>query len=333
MLMSMSLDYPVTFVDHINSTYETNFSESNTTQEQNFIKSHEWNSVNPYYNDKDISQICMSERSYNDQETPSYVYDGKEIPSVLPLHQYTFNPGIYQTSSLSIPRKFIQTFSEDKQRSLNNNMPHWTYYNPTPTHQEQFISKHFPERLPLYHHYKHTEEKNNLFIYLWIYVNGGLYISSDYEILKPIDDILDTASTADLYFMFDHERYISPKLFASQPFCGFWMEVVNLMEKRKNHHYIYLQDQINKNTGRELLTDVANETQYKYEILPRSSLDPYTPCDTIYNKDSYLRPLSNSANFLTYMKCQTGSTDELLYIAGVIIFVIVIMVIIAIITQ
>ena len=313
--MTMPLDYMITYAFDPNPYHDTNLNEFPSTYNESFIK----------YNLSD-SQICLSD------ELVSSPYDDKES---LPLYPYIFNPDIYQPSPLNIPRNIVQPTNNklELNSKIVNLMPHWNYYKFKPSEQEKFISKNFPERIKLYHHYKHYEQRHNLFIYLWLYVNGGLYISPNYEVIKPLDDILDSSNIADLYFMFDHERYISSNFFASQPFCGFWLDVVNLMESRKNNHYSQLQDQIDLTTGRVLLTDVINETHYKYEILPRSLLDPYTPCDTTYDKDSYLKPISNNINFMTYMKCQTGSTDELLYITAAIIFVIIIMFIIAIITK
>ena len=347
------LEYLVTFADE-------NISSDYTWNSIKFNPNHNQGNITSYNYEQDFqSQICPSETTHDDDvETLSSPYDNEEM---LSFHPYTFNPGIYQASSLYIPRNIFQTIPENiasssdktpmgshhraslggsikKRRSTVDPsilyyMPHWNYHSFTPSQQEQFISKYFPERIGLYRHYKLKEERDNLFVYLWLYINGGLYVSSEYEILKPLDIILDSSIAADLYFMFDHERYISPRVLASQPFCGFWMEAVNLMEKRKNHHYPQIQDQIDRNTGRGLLTDIAEETQYKYEILSRTVLDPYSPCDTTYDKDSYLRPLTHDLGFLTYMKCQTGSSDELLYITGAIIFVIAIMILIALITQ
>lgn len=324
------LEYLVTFADE---TVTPDYARTSNNHKHNYRPG---TSV-------DESPICLSDTIENTSPQSSH-YHNKNL---LPFHPYGFNPNIYQDSSLHIPRNLFRTVRENltpqlkekkssvstRDSSISKYMPHWNYNSFTNTQQEQFISKHFPEHLGLYYHYKLDEERNNLFVYLWIYINGGLYISSEYEILKPIDIIFDSSVTADLYFTFDYERYISPKILASQPFCGFWMEVVNLMEKRKNHHYPQISDQIDRNTGRILLTDVVAETQYKYEILPRSLLDPYNPCDTSYDKDSYLRPVSRNINFLTYMKCQTGSSDELLYITGAIIFVICIMILIALITH
>ena len=259
------------------------------------------------------------------------------------IHPYTFNPDIYRSSTLSIPRNILRTISENQSKyvkdlSVRYHMPNWNHFEFNPSQQKEFVIRYFPEWMGLYKKYTNDEERNNLFVYLWMYINGGVYISSDYELLKSIEDILDTnerdkESPADLYFMFDDERYISPKFFGSQPFCGFWMEAVNLMDKRAKYKYPLIREEIDRNTGRGLLTDVCDETRHKFQIIPRLQLDPYSPCDIEYIKDSYLYPSNRNQDFITYMSCQTGSSTELIYITGAIVLIISMMIIIALITN
>lgn len=285
--------------------------------------------------------ICTNgSESFNNDinvSTTSYV----NMSSSLPSHPYTFNPNIYRSSTLSLPHNILRIIPETKSKISNDisvryHMPHWTYFEFTTSQQKYFFSKYFPERMGLYKTYTREEEKNHLFIYLWLYMNGGVYIGPEYELLKSIESLLDDATNsnpADLYFMFDEERYISPKFLASQPFCGFWIEAVNLMDKRKKYKYPLIQEEIDRNTGRGLLTDVSNETRHRFEIIPRSQLDPYGPCDTTYNKDAYLCPTQRTQTLMTYVSCQTGSSTEMLYITGAVILIIAIMIIIALITN
>jgi hypothetical protein len=304
----------------------------------------------------------------------------EDLSSITPTSEFTpftrqpygFNPDIYKSSTLTIPRQIFQTISDpisnksklsheepitkglsldqvetsDPIHNINYHMPHWKYHAFTPLQQENFIAKYFPERLALYKSYKYDQQKTNLFVYLWLYVNGGVYLASNYELVKSIepvleesnnkiryDSILDSTHSPDLYFVFDYDRFISTHFIASLPFCEFWIELVNLMDKRKNHHYPTAEQEIDHNTGRKLLTELVEQTHYKYDIIPRMLMNPYNPCDKTFNKDSYLRPLSHNLDFMTYIKCQTGSSDELLYITGAVIIIIVIMVIIALITH
>lgn len=268
-------------------------------------------------------------------------YQDEQRSEYLPLQSYTFNHDIYKSSAMSIPLNIMRIITENnsskpKDISVRYHMPHWKYFEFTLSQQKKFIEKYFPDRMGLYKTYTRDEDKNNLFVYLWLYMNGGVYISPDYELLKSIEPILDNMTDShvvDLYFMFDEERYISSKFLISQPFCDFWIDAINLMDKRKTHKYPSLQEEIDRNTGRRLLTDVLDDTRHKFEIIPRLQLDPYSPCDTEYNKDSYLYPINRNQSIVTYVSCQTGTSKELLYVTAAVVLVIAIMVIIALITN
>jgi len=95
-------------------------------------------------------------------------------------------------------------------------------------------------------------------------------------LLKSLEPLLNSASNVDLYFVFDEDRYISTK------FCVFWLELLDHIEKYKSYNRI--PEEIDKNMGRDLLTDMVEETKYQFEILPRLQINPYTLCDTEFNK-------------------------------------------------
>lgn len=199
--------------------------------------------------------------------------------------------------------------------------------------KRDFIKKYFPDSLSLYRSYKNKISRDHLFIYLWLYMNGGIYIDESYEINKSLDPIFNDLPESDLYFMYDEDRYISHKFFICHAFSEFWIKVVNLMKSRQNNKYSSFQEQIDKTSGRSLLTDALEGYSDRYHIIPRTILDPYSYCDMVYDKNGYLKPTNTKNNILKYVKCQTGSTDEMVYIGIVSIFIIIIMVIIALITR
>lgn len=249
-----------------------------------------------------------------------------ELIDSIPLYSYTFNPDIYRTSILSLPSNILRTVPETqgghaKDISVPYHMPHWKYSEFTPAQQRDFVAKYFPDRMNLYKRFSNDKERTHLFIYLWMYMNGGVYVSPNYELLKPLDSLLDNVPAADLYFTFDSERHISSEFFASQPFCGFWLEVVDLMDKKK------------KLSRDGLLTKATETTKHKFEIIPRNQVDPYNACDTEYNKESYLCPMNKSQDFITYVACQTGNSTEVLYLTAAIILILVLLFVSALLTN
>lgn len=241
----------------------------------------------------------------------------QNIHESIPLHSYSFNPDIYRVSALMLPKNVLRLIPQEKKLkdiSVPYHMPDWKLYEFTSAQQREFILKYFKDYIELYD--KHPKIRSNLFVYLWMYANGGIYISPNYELTKPLDSIFSKVQYADLYFMFDSDTYVSTDFFASQPFCNFWMEAIDHMEKQTN-----------------AFAHILKTTQYKFEIIPRIELDPYNMCDTEYEKDTYLFPINREQDFMTYMSCQTGSTTDELYLAGIIIITVMLMFIIAMITN
>lgn len=250
------------------------------------------------------------------------------VPETLPSHPFIFTSDIYKLNML--PKNIMRTVSDN---AVNNpiHMSDWNHTQFTSSQQKDFITRYFPEKINMYKKYTYDRERTHLFIYLWLYLNGGIYIDSEYELNKSLEPILD--ESADLYFVYDEDRYISPKFLASRPFSTFWLDVIDIMKKRQKSRYSSNEIQIDKNSGRSLLTDVLDETLHKYIIIPRPELYPYTECDTVYDKNSYLVPSNRNKNVVTYISCRTGNSTEVVYITGAVTFVIIIMVVIALITN
>lgn len=275
---------------------------------------------------------AFTELSILDEISEENVIDDICINTQIPLYPYTFKKDLYKSNNFIIPRHVFQIQSKGSERSkisINLNMPNWKYFIFSGSEQQEFISKFFPEKISMYRSYAYKEQKDNLFIYLWLYMNGGVYIASDYQLMKPLDSLLDGMGSG-LYFTYDKEKHISTKFFASAPFCDIWLKIINKMEKLKNIPRSTIREEIDKNTGRGLLRDLVNNSSYEYEILPH--LYPYSECETIFDEDSYFNP-SSDQDIMTYMKCKTNSNDEMIYVAVAVIFAVVMLIIIAMISN
>jgi len=260
------------------------------------------------------------------------------ITIALPVYRYGFDPDLYRESGFSLPRNILRTISEanvegSRDISVQYHMPHWKHFAFTPAEQKEFIMHHFPDRMSMYKKCTREQERIHLFIYLWLYMNGGVYIGSTYELMKPFDPIFETIARADLYFVRDFDRYPSTEFLASQPFCEFWLEVVDRMKQHIQDKYDSSQEEIDRNTGRRLLSDVLDKTQHKYEFIPQTQLGLYSVCNTNYVKDLYLRSMEYVQNLVTYVASQTDTSTEAVYIAGTAIVILTLMFIIALITN
>jgi len=253
---------------------------------------------------------------------------GDDVSEPFQMYSYSFNPDIYQINN--IPHNILRINENIKKEK---HMKDWDYYEFSIKQQKRFISKNFSQYLDLYKKYNTQEERSNLFRYLWLYKNGGIFIGSQYKLKKSLQSLLNESPESDLYFIYDYGRCISPNFIISKPSCNFWLEVIEEMEKRQDDEITMEQERIDKNTGKELLTDVCEKTSISYLVLPKDKIFPYNACDKVFDKDSYLIPSGNN-NLLNFITCQTSTdSQQTLYINGLIILLFVIMVIIALLTN
>lgn len=267
----------------------TDFDPPNITfVDQNPVLNYDWGVC---FNDSPhaIQAPTGSPKSLNRTSNGPDKLRRKDFSPIIPRYPYTFNPEIipsslsnhapdhiYKSPTVAIPKKILQIkYQEHSHSSINKYLPDWNHTLIIEKNQQtEFISRFFPDKMALYHSYKHPDQKDNLFIYLWLYMYGGIFISTDYGVTRSLESLLGTfVDISDIYFILDAERYITPKFIITRPFCSFWIEVINLMEKRCHHHYQTTQEEIDRNTGRGLLTDVTQETYHKYEIIPRSIVE------------------------------------------------------------
>lgn len=76
-------------------------------------------------------------------------------------------------------------------------MPNWKYVLMTDNDNRNFVKEKFPSFLKYYDEFKYPIQRADAIRYMWLYVNGGIYMDLDLEIVKPLDAIF--ASGHDLY--------------------------------------------------------------------------------------------------------------------------------------
>src|SRR4051794_29501684 len=98
---------------------------------------------------------------------------------------------------ITIPKIIMQTWKNevvpDKWKispaSLHQQMPSWKYVLMTDQDNEQFVRKHFPEFLPSYKAFPYNIQRADAIRYMWLYINGGLYIDLDTKVIHPLDEL------------------------------------------------------------------------------------------------------------------------------------------------
>lgn len=240
------------------------------------------------------------------------------------------NPSLYRPDTLSIPKLIFQCTS-DRNFIVDKTTPGWTYKIFTHVQQRKFIRKIFPKKLALYDKYKYFQQKTDLFVYLFLYTHGGVYISENYKLNKSLEFILANSSTSDIFFVLDKDRYVNTDFIISKPFCNFWLDVVDELEKRKDLNYYTRQEEINKKTGKYILSKYLQSTTHKCEILSNSLINVNCcseKLDSVIIRTKYPK---GTEDFMSYILYKTDTTDDILYFCVVIFVLIILLFILAII--
>lgn len=227
-----------------------------------------------------------------------------DLHNDITTYSYRFEPDVKLNTYVNIPRNIL--YLREQQLNDKHNLSFsddWTYYYYSNHQQYDFVAQYFPNMLNLFD--LHGEIA---FIYLWLYLNGGIYISSEYEIEKSLGEIVDNLPYADIYIMKDNNGNFTNKIYASHPQCGFWLD----------------------NIGKEITTDSLKD--YLYQVLPKSILEPYSPYNITTKNNStnqYIKHVNIGNTLMGYVQSKTSTNNTEIYMVAIIIVLIIIMGIIA----
>jgi mannosyltransferase OCH1-like enzyme len=206
---------------------------------------------------------------------------------------------------ITIPKIIMQTWKTDElpekwkpsQISIKKYMPDWRYVLMTDEMNREFIEKHFPDFLEYYDGFTYPIQRADAIRYAWLYVNGGLYIDCDFELLAPLDELFK--QDHDLYLVSSANIYeiITNEFMASKPGNPVWIEMMEEMKKPPGFWSLIDRHlEIMNTTGPMALTRVIKQTNTDYVRLPNSKVKPYTICEKEYNKvGALMKPLDGSS--------------------------------------
>src|SRR3990167_1846041 len=199
---------------------------------------------------------------------------------------------IMQTwKTLELPEKW-----KPSQLSIKKYMSSWDYKLMTDEDNREFISTHFPDFLETYDTFPHNIQRADAIRYAWLYMNGGLYIDCDFELLGPLDELFDDDD--ELYFLAssNFSTIITNAFIAAKPGNPVFLEMIEEMKKRPLFSAIEKHLLVMYTTGPVAFNRVITRLNPKYKKLPNVKLNPYTLCDKIYNKPgTLLKPLEGSS--------------------------------------
>ena len=207
-------------------------------------------------------------------------------------------------NEVSIPKLIMQTWKTtdlpDKwkptQISINKYMPSWRYVLMTDEMNRNFIAEHFPDFLSYFDAFPYPIQRADAVRYAWLYVNGGLYLDCDFELLGPLDELFIEDHDVFLLASSNRPNIITNGFMAAKPGNKLWLEMLDEMKKSAGIYAIEKHLHVMNTTGPLAFNRVVKRLGIPYKLLPSSKVNPYTICDTEYNKpDSLMRPLEGSS--------------------------------------
>lgn len=208
------------------------------------------------------------------------------------------------TTNVAIPHIIMQTWKttdlppkwKSTRTSILHYMPTWDYILMTDEMNRAFIIEHFPDFLSTYDGFPYPIQRADAIRYAWLYINGGLYLDCDFELLAPLDEL----------FVEDHELYllassntpdvITNGFMASKPKNKLWLDMIEEMKQPPGIYSLEKHLHVMNSTGPLALNRVVKRTKPIYKLLPSSKINPYTMCETVYNKPNTLvKPLEGSS--------------------------------------
>lgn len=222
----------------------------------------------------------------------------------------------------------------NKVRIHKGNKNKWKYVLMTDEDNRAFVARYFPQYLEMYDGFDHPIQRADVIRYMWLYINGGVYMDLDYEPMRNIEPLFNSGAEVYLIKSPNMAKYLTNSFMASKPRCSFWLEVLEEVKARTKlrewwAHGKHLK--VMMTTGPGVVSKAVENTRVPYTILPQNlvnniSVQDFKKMPNRDEIDTFLYPLEG---------CSWGGMDTKLanwayqnpllsiFFAGIIILVII----------
>lgn len=243
-----------------------------------------------------------------------------------------------------VPRLIMQTWKNEvvpekwssSPTSITRFMPEWDYVLMTDELNEKFVRENFPQYLDIYLSFPYAIQRADVIRYMWLYVNGGVYLDLDYELTEPLDQLFTSGSGLYLMTSSNLSSYFTNSFMASIPGHPFWLEVLEEMKELYYHPpwwAIGKHLSVMMSTGPGLLTQAARKTKHIHTLLPQRLVCPQTICKEHIQEQGILKPLEGSSwggydtHCYNWVYCNQREFAALLLAAILIIILIIVLIV------
>lgn len=186
----------------------------------------------------------------------------------------------------NIPREIFQTWKtrdipehwKESQLSIVRHLPNWKYTLFTDEDNREFVKKHFPDFLPYYDAFPYNIQRADAIRYMYLYMNGGVYMDLDIALQKSIDELL---GDEDFYLVpsSNLSSHFTNSFMISKPRVSFWLDVIEEMKKPVSSLSLTKHFIIMNSTGPIMLSRVARRYNKKFGYLPSQMILPCNACN------------------------------------------------------
>lgn len=221
------------------------------------------------------------------------------------------------TKVILIPKIIMQTWKSqdipDKWKSspasIKKYMPTWKYHLMTDEMNRNFVIKYFPEFLQYYDNFKYAIQRADAIRYLYLYVNGGLYIDLDMEITESLEPLfivnhpllfkynsIDYQQSG-ILFLSKSANYpsLTNSIMASIPHHPIWIHIINAMKETLPFYVIGKHWQVMVSTGPNGVDRTIKTHNIKYNLLDPELINSGNICNMASNKNAIVRSLEGGS--------------------------------------
>lgn len=220
-----------------------------------------------------------------------------------------------------IPKIVMQTWKtkdvpetwKESPESIKNTMPNWKHVLMTDEDNRNFVKEHFPDFLPYYDNFKYPIQRADAIRYMWLYINGGIYMDLDIAVQNNFEDIL---GNEDFYLITSGNvaSSFTNSFMISKPKVDFWLLVIEEMKKPVPFWCLTKHLIVMYSTGPGMLTNVAKKYNKKFGFIPSKQFNDCNVCNHhICNlPENYTKVLrgqswcSWDSKLLNYYLCNQG---------------------------
>ena len=213
---------------------------------------------------------------------------------------------------MEVPRVLMQTWKtkdvplkwKPSVKSIKEKLKDWRHILMTDIDNVNFVQTYFPDYLNMFQKFKYPIQRADTIRYMWLYVNGGVYMDLDYIVNKSFESLFYKRRGPIFITSSNFNSSLTNSFMASTPKETIWLDILTEIKKRQSKGIEWWARgkhfEVMMTTGPGVVDKVVKNSHHIYTIFPSKLINPYNICDKIFDKDSYLTPLEG---------CSWGDTD------------------------